>query len=550
MKASGTQLFNLLQGQQHFMIPLFQRPYSWDKKNYESLWNDLMEIYEDGMEERHFLGSIVTKSMEATPEGVTPFLVIDGQQRLTTLTLLLAALRDAAKSTEPQLADKVHRLYLTNEFASNDHKYKVLPTQADRQAYRILVEEGPSKDDRSRASGTYRYFHERIRKTRIDDASLDLKKLEQVIVGGLELVSITLEDADNEYRIFESLNATGTPLTQSDLLRNYFFMRLPATEHEEIYDSVWLPMQELLGGALESFFRYEYMSGGQFVREGDVYQAWKKRLDPLGPEELIERLKYLSRNARFYRRLIAPEDEPDVDIARGLSRLNRWGGQTVHTFLLNMYRRYDEGVVSAGEYAEILKLIESFLVRRFFARIPTNQLNRLFIRLAWQLPEGHGPVEATRLALSDPGRRWPRDEDFHEGVLRLPLFIEGRYKQRRLILETLEESYGSKESVVLSELSIEHVMPQTLSEEWKDALGESDVAKHSRVLHLLGNLTLTGYNSELSNSVFSVKREKLAQSNIEMNKEISRETEWTPAQIEERGKKLAERALEMWPGPT
>ena len=242
MKASGTQLFTLLQGQQHFMIPLFQRPFSWDRKDYESLWNDLLEIYEDGMEERHFLGSVVTKSMAATPEGVTPFLVIDGQQRLTTLTLLLAALRDNAKPTEPQLADKIHRLYLTNEFASDDHRYKVLPTQSDRQAYRTIVEEGPSEDDRSRASGTYRYFHERIRKTRIDEASLDFKKLEQVIVGGLELVSITLEDTDNEYRIFESLNATGTPLTQSDLLRNYFFMRLPAAEHEEVYDSVWLPM--------------------------------------------------------------------------------------------------------------------------------------------------------------------------------------------------------------------------------------------------------------------------------------------------------------------
>ena len=326
-------------------------------------------------------------------------------------------------------------------------------------------------------------------------------------------------------------------------------MRLPAIEHEEIYDGVWLPMQELLGSALESFFRYEYMSGGQFVREGDVYQAWKKRLDPLESEELVERLKYLARNARFYRRLIAPEDEPDDNIARGLARLNRWGGQTVHTFLLNMYRRYDEGEVSADEYAEILKLIESFLVRRFFARIPTNQLNRLFIRLAQQLPGGYGPVEATRLALSDTGRRWPRDEAFREGVLRLPLFIEGRYEQRKLILETLEQSHGSKESVSLSELSIEHVMPQTLSEEWKDALGESDILEHGRVLHLLGNLTLTGYNSELSNSAFSVKRKKLAQSNVEMNKEIARETEWTPESIEKRGKKLAECALDLWPGP-
>lgn len=532
------------------MIPLFQRPYSWENDNYKSLWNDLMEVYEAGLEDRHFLGSVVTKSLDATPEGVSPFLVIDGQQRLTTLTLLLAALRDTAKATDPQLADKIHRLYLTNEFASDNHKYKVLPTQSDREAYHSIIEGGSSNGAQPRAREAYGYFLDRIAESDADGERLDLRRLEQVIVTGLELVSITLEDTDNEYRIFESLNGTGTPLTQSDLLRNYFFMRMPAARHEEMYDNVWLPMQDSLGGALEDFFRYQYMSTGQFVREADVYQAWKKRLDPLDPEELIERLKDLARNAQFYKRFMVPRTEPDAKIARGFARLNRWGGQTFYPFLLNMYRRYNEGTMSADQYAEILRLIESFLVRRFFAGIRTTQLNRLFMRLAQQLPKDRDIVEATKTALSEPGRRWPRDEQFRERILQFPLYTEGRYEQRRLILETLEESYGSKESVDPNKLNIEHVMPQTLTEEWKEALGEYAAEIHAEMVHLLGNLTLTGYNPELSNSPFPVKREKLVQSNVEMNKEIARETEWTPAQIAERGRRLAERALEIWPGPT
>ncbi len=552
MKASGTQLFNLLQGQQHFMIPLFQRTYSWNRKNCESLWKDIVEVYEGRMEEQHFLGSIVTKSQDATPEGVSPFLVIDGQQRLTTLTLLLAAFRDFARSEAPQLADKIHRLYLTNEFASDVHGYKLLPTQADRKVYRAIIDGTVEEDPKlpwSRTKEAYDYFRDRVANTRVDEESIDLKKLEQVVVMGLEIVSITLDDSDNEYRIFESLNATGAPLTQSDLLRNYFFMRMPVDRHEEIYHNVWLPMQESLGGALESFFRYEFMSGGQFVREADVYLAWKKRLDPCSSEELIEKLRYLAQEARFYKRLVDPKAESDLGISRGLARLNRWGAQTAYPFLLNMYRRYDQGAMDAEQYTRILRLIESFLIRRFFARVPTNQLNRLFMRLAYQLPDGHGPVEATRIALSDPGRRWPRDEDFRESVLRFPLYTEGRYEQRRLILESLEESYGSKESVNLADLNIEHVMPQTLSEQWVVALDENAAEVHTKVVHLLGNLSLTGFNPELSNSPFQEKRRILAESNVEMNKEIARETEWTPAQIDERSRRLAERALEIWPGP-
>jgi uncharacterized protein with ParB-like and HNH nuclease domain len=341
LKATGTFFSNLLQGQQHFVVPLFQRPYTWEDEDWRTLFDDVIEVYEEGPEERHFVGSIVTKSLGATPEGVSPFLIIDGQQRLTTVTLLLAALRDVARETAPKLSDKIHRLYLTNEFAPDEHRYKVLPTQVDRSPYQTIVDGHAGAAGGSGGTDTplpwqaYEYFLKRLRKDLIDGEPLDPIRLEQVLVGRLEVVSITLEDTDNEYRIFESLNGTGTPLAQADLIRNYFFMRLAPGEHEELYHGVWLPMQESLDAALDLFLRHAYMSSGQFVRESDVYRAWKARLDPVPAHELRDRMRDLAAKARNYHKLLAPAEEQDPLISRELSRLNRWGSQTSYPFLLN-----------------------------------------------------------------------------------------------------------------------------------------------------------------------------------------------------------------------
>ena len=260
-------------------------------------------------------------------------------------------------------------------------------------------------------------------------------------------------------------------------------------------------------------------------------------------------MRHLAREAANYHKLLVPKEEPDTLVSRSLSRLNRWGGQTSYPFLLNAYRLYEGGAIDAGEFAEVLGIIESFLVRRMFARVHTGQLNRLFLSLYHQLPEGAGLAEGTRAVLSEPSRRWPRDDDFRKAVVELPLYTDGRAEQRRLILETMEESYGTKEPVDLSALTIEHVMPRTLTAEWLAALGEFAEERHQRLVHTIGNLTLTGYNSELSNGPFHAKRAKLAQSNVEMNKEIAREEKWGFAQIEERGEWLAELALAIWPGP-
>ena len=504
MKASDTLFFKLLEGSQHYQVPLFQRPYTWDQKNWETLWNDLIETYEMGTETHHFLGSLVTKSLPSTPEGVSPFLVIDGQQRLTTLTILLAAIRDAVRSERPVAAERIHELYLTNKYAADAYKYKVLPTQADRQPYFSIID-GTVDEFDSLMTRAYRYFRKMLAEADpIEEdeevTGIDLDRFEKVVISGLEMVSITLGEDDNEYRIFESLNAKGTPLSQADLIRNFFFMRIPIQDHETAYNEVWLPMQQSLGEHLEDFFRYELMSYGRFVRKSDVYEEWQRRLNRENPDSLINELLTLSYHSSFYIRLVEPQREPDTAIARRLQRLELWDSQTTYPFLLNVYFRYDDNEIGAQDVVDILSIIESFLVRRAFASIPTNQLNRLFLRLAHQLPDSMSMVDGVRHVLSEPSRRWPTDAEFRDAIMTYPIFTDSRPNQRRLILESVEESFSHKERIDFSNLSVEHVMPQTLTEQWRSDLKVDAEEVHRQYLHVLGNLTLTGYNPELSNS--------------------------------------------------
>lgn len=549
MKASEAAVRVLLEGQTQFIVPLFQRPYSWDRPKWETLWLDIIETYQAGPGAEHFLGSIVTKSLPGTPEGVSPFLLIDGQQRLQTITILLAALRDACKSAAPELSEKIESLYLKNRFVSELSAFKVLPTQTDRAPYFAIIQ-GVAVDASESAIGkAYRFFRSRIASTPDDGPALDPKRLEQTVLSALSLVSITLGQEDNEYRIFESLNAKGMPLKQVDLIRNYVLMRLPLPEQETIYHGVWRPLEQMLGENLEAFFRYEYMSGGSFVREGDVYYAWKVTLEKLDKTSLIEKLRDLLRRGKFYSRIVEPKDEPNAAIRKALIRLRRWGSQTIHPFLLFAYDEYDAGGLDAQGFASLLQIMESFLVRRLFADVPTNTLNRLFLRLSAQLPEDVGLLEGTVAVLSEPGRRWPADEEFRQAVARYPLYLDSRPDQRRLVLETLEESYGHKEPPALETTTIEHVMPQTLTDAWRKILGPEAERVHAKLLHIVGNLTLTGYNPELSNSPWSDKRILLASSHLEMNKAIASHDSWGEPEIMARAHQLAERCIIAWPGP-
>ncbi|HEY9610353.1 DUF262 domain-containing protein [Allocoleopsis sp.] len=244
MKASETKLRELLEGGKQFQIPLFQRPYSWSKKEWKALWEDIMQIYHEH-EDNHFLGPIVTQAIPGTPDGISPFLLIDGQQRLTTLSLLLAALREHLKEQDSESAAELQELYLINRYKKGDAHYKILPTQADQEVYQKVVE-GHINESTSLIYETFKFFGNQLKNGDIeeDNAPIDLAKFKNVVLEKLTLVSITLDDRDNPYIIFESLNHKGAPLTQADLLRNYFFMKLDKQRREESYEKIWLPLQE------------------------------------------------------------------------------------------------------------------------------------------------------------------------------------------------------------------------------------------------------------------------------------------------------------------
>ena len=400
MKASETRLRVLLEGQKHYVIPLFQRPYSWRRSDWATLWNDIIEAYsDDGTTGGHFLGSIVSKSQSGTPEGVSPYIVIDGQQRLTTLSIALAALRDRMAESDPSSVERIDDLCLVNKYANGEYRYKIRPTQADRAAYFAVVDrsgEAVSEAEPTRISQAYAFFFDALGQSvdEDDDEPLNLARLERLLLDEVEVVSITLGDDDNEYRIFESLNWKGAPLSQADLLRNYFFMRIPPDQQQALYDSVWLPMQAMLDAkALADFFRYQYMSSGEFVREKDIYLKWRSDLDRLEPDELAEKLRELAHYAQYYKRLIDPTAEPDAEVRERLERLNRWGGQTMYPFVLWLYEGAGGRAVDAGGMARILGFIESYLVRRLFCGIPTTGSNRFFMELgvmAYGLYSGRG----------------------------------------------------------------------------------------------------------------------------------------------------------------
>lgn len=557
MDAKERPLRQLLGGQTQYVVPLFQRPYSWERDEWRTLWNDILETYLYEPPSGHFLGSIVAKSLDATPGGVSRFVVIDGQQRLTTLSILIAALRDKIGEAKPGEGERIDDLCLVNRYEVDEQRYKILPTQADRSSFFGIIDDASNiniENDQSLMRGAYDFFFESIATSTTDEGEhIDPAALEPLILDKLEVVSITLGDNDNEHRIFESLNAKGAPLSQADLLRNYFFMRIPIDHQQSLYEDVWLPMQEMLGPKhLVDFFRYQHMSSGRFVRIGDIYQVWRRELDPLEPEEVANRLRQIAGYARFYKRLIDPENEPDTAIRERLGRLNRWGGQTMYPFVLWLYEGADGREVERPALAKVLQLIESYLVRRLFCGISTQGSNRFFMELTRQLPDGD-VVEATRWALTQPTlrRRWPDDEDFARGLLSYQLYSGARPEQRRLIIETFELDREHKEPTELRGLTVEHVMPQNLNGEWREALGSENAdAIHRQLVHTLGNLTLTGYNPELSDRPFRDKRTYLADSNIAMNRDIAEEADWGPEQIRARAERLAERAIEIWPGPS
>lgn len=548
MQAAEAKLQRVLEGSKQFLVPHYQRPYSWQPEQWEALWRDTLVLLEEENPQPHFLGSIVTSPARSVPEGVEKRLLIDGQQRLTTLLILLALVRDQARASGlDKLASQIEDLYLTNRYESGNDYYKLLPTQgedpsfSDRENFMRIVR-GEGASGKNGISLAYQFFQGKLRKP--DSPGLEV--LHRVVISKLTLVSIILDEHDNPHRIFESLNGKGRPLSQADLIRNYFFMRIDAGEHEKTYVELWRPMQKRLGDeAVTPFVRHYLMRDGAIVRESDVYSALKARIDEdrsMGP---LEHLRRLDKYSQYYNILLRPQHEPCLRLRERLIRLNRLEVTVAYPFLLNVYGDYATGVLSETDVSDLLDALESFLIRRFVCAVPTHGLNKIFPPLYTQARTETRFVEAIRKILA--GKGYPRDEEFRDRLESARLYGAGdRREKTKLLLERLEESFGHKEHVVTAALTIEHVMPQTVTDEWQEELGATWEEDHDQLLHTLGNLTLTSYNSELNNDRFSDKKRLYAASHLEMNKYFAAIERWTAAEIEKRSEVLAERALTVW----
>lgn len=556
MKAAETNLQRLLEGGKQYSIPLFQRPYSWGQNNWETLWQDILSVYGEDTGAYHFLGPIVTLALPGTPDGISPYVVIDGQQRLTTFSILMAALRDHISIVEANssLSKEIHDLYLINLFKEGDLRFKILPTKMDLEDYRKIIL-GKDLDTTSQLAEAYRFFREMIRRGIEDQASLDIALLKRIILQQLTLVHITLDEKDNPYLIFESLNYKGTPLTQADLIRNYFFMHLPREEHDGIYNDVWYPVQKrfeksagknYLEELTNAFWYYLRKDGHQaYIIYNQIYQGIKERNDPCKVDLLVS-LDDLLRFAEYYRRFRFHEEEPNIQLKNWFSRFQRLDFTTSYPFLLNLYDNYIRGALSLEELEAMLLIVESYFVRRLFVGIPTNALNKVFNTIYRQI-DRNNPVDSLKETLNgySGSQIWPDNDQFYKSVLERPIYSSSRADRTKLILESLEKAQ-TKEHVETKELTVEHILPQKLTEEWRNVLRDGAEEKHNKWLHTIGNLTLTAYNPELNNKPFIEKQKFLRDSNLSLNKYFRSVEIWDIDEIKERGANLANLALEIW----
>lgn len=573
MEADDRQVNELLKDRVQYRVPLFQRPYSWKKDTLETLWTDLTLLIQarfDEAEASHFLGPMVFDPRPTGPGQPPIFVVVDGQQRLTTIMVLLAVIRDLAKSHDlSDIAASIDPAYFRNESTGQEASLKLLPTQADRADFAAILASRFSPGPKHLLRAAYEFFAGKIQTQLMKHETLNvepensrqvLTTLLDAVLKGVSAIAITLGSADNAYRVFEGLNAKGVPLTQLDLLRNYIFMRLPENTGEAVYNKTWLPMQQALGDARKAMeFTHDYYTkDGQFVRMPDLYQATKKKLEAIDESHVV---KWVDDMSWFSSRWLCTDDpsrEGNPAVREALARLREFGSETVWPFVLNLYEARDrDNILSSEAMALILRLVESFLVRRTFRDIATANLNRIFLGL-WNRVDHTvaDKASAVRQVLSDPVFRWPRNSEFKASVMTYPLFVDSRPNQRLFILKAIETAYKHKEHVTFENLQIEHIMPQTLTQPWIEMLGRStqdpftsanDVWK--RFLHTLPNLTLTGYNQNIGNSAWQVKRNYYADSHLEMTKRLAKFDEWTEVSMLTRGEELANLAVETWPGP-
>ena len=558
MKGSETKLVVFMQGSdKRFVIPVYQRNYDWKTENCKQLYDDLCKVVKT-KRKSHFFGSVVSVY---NPDGqFNEHLVIDGQQRLTTVSLLLLAMYNLieAKLITPikaTLSERIYEEFLVDKWQDDETRIKLKPVKNDQVAFVKLFDAPSEHIQSSNLTVNYNYFYDRIQKEEVTvDQLFDA-------ICRLEIISITLNNDDNPQLIFESLNSTGLALSEGDKIRNYILMGLPTKTQNDYYEKYWNRIEVCTDYDASSFIR-DYLSVKQQSTPSmnKVYFTFKSYVEDSGIET-EDLLKEMLRYARYYQTLLHGKTN-DKALNACIDRLNRLETTVTRPFFMEVLRMQEEGTLGLEQVREIFLMTENYLFRRSICDLPTNVLNKIFLLLHREIIryDGTGTDYVSKLGyalLSKKDRsRLPDDTEFVEAFSTKAVYSMNA-KNKIYILERIENSGTAEDKDVYGHCddgtySIEHIMPQHLTPQWIKALGEDYEQIHEAWLHRIANLTLTAYNSKYSNSSFDEKKKMkngFADSGIRMNTYIASKDKWTLAELEDRNSHLMSKALEIWPLP-
>lgn len=557
MKGSASHLLEFLEGsRKRFIIPVYQRNYDWKTENCKQLFDDLVQVIREN-KQSHFFGSIVSYA-HLRDEVV----LIDGQQRITTVSLILIAMINAMKqgimeSEDSNLVDILQDTYIIDKYRKEERKVRLKPFRDDCNAFDRLIfnkEEDYVAD--SKVTHNYHYFYDRI--TNLKELTMD--ELYRAI-DSLEIIDIVLEPehGDDPQLIFESLNSTGLDLTEADKIRNFILMGLQPDIQEKYYDDYWNKIENCTGSELDSFVRnYLTIETGVIPNIRNVYQAFKAFAKGKDIQQLLgQMLTY----ATAYKKLTT-FDLGDAEANEIAKRLDLLDMTVAYPFLMAFMIYASDTGIYENELVPVLSCIESFIFRRLMCDLPTNALNKIFATLHKFViknkkeTDAYSEVMIYYLETRKLSSSFPKDEDFLNGFTTKNIYAM-RGKNKTYLFERLENGSSKEKNDIVGNiaegiLTIEHIMPQTLSPWWKQELGADFESIHEKWLHTIANLTLTGYNSAYSNKSFTEKKKienGFLQSGLRLNQYIAKFDQWTEKELEIRKKDLSEKALKIWSYP-
>lgn len=577
MKAAKSSVWDLYNGAKQYVVPLFQRPYVWSRDQWEQLWSDITEQYEMQTENPRekipdrFLGSIVV--VREYEKNLDKYTIIDGQQRITTICVILAVIRAFAK--ERGLIELYEQIsdFLRNSPRSGEGQYVVIPTRVDKAALYHIFDEDYNFEHDSRIVECFDFFWRKI-----DEAhKLDITTLQQVITEDLCVVYIELDQGENPNQVFEALNYRGVPLEESDLIRNFFFASLETPEIAEVqYDQFWKPMEERFGNHQElisRFLRYFCMKEGDSIRVGEIFETIRRKYLTAPPDDIRLLLRDINRYSDYYLCLIQPEILPlekviSEEIRRHLVRIRLLGSEAAAPFLMNCLGWNDETyhtgtLLGKDELCSVLQQVETYLVRRAACGRSAIGYEEVFSLLCRSVNPEEGTVPgkvASFFARLDEPYRMPDDDEFDDHLRYSDLYHPGGENTIAWVIMTSLETYFSDQSPVNEPLAgidlfddgpqeqmIDHIMPCTMTEWWQEHLGSDWQAVHQDYLHRLGNLTLTMENPAILNADFDTKKAWYALDNHLLNTSMKGIRLWRRFQIDQRSGVLAAFCRKIWP---